>query len=90
MISHRQRLWALGLTALVSISGIIGLTFTEHTGSQAFALLIGSFTVAIAGWWDALRIETRRRNPRVPAIKDDVISEEAVNAETPTSPGNGP
>lgn len=75
MIDHRYRILALVLFALAEIAIVLLAAFdviSSDTATKIGGVLGGLF--AVLGLTDAGVIESRRRDPSKPALKDDVIT----------------
>lgn len=81
MVPHKLRVKILGAVALLSFIAAVALTVVEMTDSLIFGLAIGAFGTSIAGLFDALGVERRRRDPARPGLVDDVVGPSAVNHE---------
>lgn len=86
MSSHRMRLLFIGILTLVALIGIITLSALGQTEGTAFGIVVGILSTSSAALVDASAVEARRRDPKVPAISDDVLAPVDPH-DTPTRPG---
>lgn len=89
MISHKLRVQILGFAALVLMIALVVMDLLGETEGTLFGMLVGFFLSAMGGFFDSLKVEGRRRNPRIPAIVDDVREDPELEAARVTVRGNG-
>lgn len=84
MSSHKIRLAVIAALLLTALVGAIVLVALEQTTGPGFGFVTGVFTTMLPAFLDAATVERRRRDPRVPALPDDV--REGRNPAPPHSP----
>lgn len=71
MKEHRIRLFAILVTTLAVLGGVIGLMASGMFSSPENAVLSGALLVLLPALVDANAVEQRRRDPSKKAIEDD-------------------
>ena len=74
MASHKVRLVLIAILTLAALVGVIVLVAMGQTEGTGFGIVTGVLGTLVPALLDAARVETRRRDPRTPAISDDVGS----------------
>lgn len=85
MTSHKIRLAVIALLASIALVGVIVLIALGQAEGTAFGIVTGVLSTLVPALLDAAAVESRRRDPSVPAITDD-IRDSARSSPVPHSP----
>jgi hypothetical protein len=82
MTSHKIRLTVITILAAIALIGVIVLIALGQTEGTGFGIVTGILGTLMPALLDASVVETRRRDPSVSAISDDVREADAGRSTT--------
>jgi hypothetical protein len=86
MAKHQVRFGVIAVLTLAALIGVIVLVALGEAEGTGFGAVSGALGTLLLAMIDASNVETRRRNPKIPAIADDVRTP-ARGRSSPTTHG---